>query len=122
MPLQWKIDAQERLMSVLAIGTVSRADVDGFIDAVMSNSVLAYRKYFDASQAMSSITVEDAIGLGKRFRSVHAGAVVGPLALVMPRDRGDHLERLLGMIAVADRPMRVFTNREKARLWLEGQS
>jgi hypothetical protein len=122
MPLQWTIDAQERFMSVLATGTVSRADVDGFIDAVMSNSALAYRKFFDASRAVSSMTAEETIGLGKRFRSVHTGAVVGPLALVMPRDRGDHLERMLGMIAVADRPMRVFTNREKARLWIEGQA
>jgi hypothetical protein len=122
MPLHWTIDSQERFMSVVGTGVVSRADVDGFIDAVMANVALGYCKLFDAGQATSSITADEMIELGLRFRSIHIGAVVGPLALVMPVDRGDRLERMVGMIAAANRPMRVFTKLDKAQIWIGEQA
>lgn len=121
MPVQWTIASGERLISVLGTGDVSRADIDGFLDAVMENAALGYAKLFDASQAMSSMTPADMVDLGTRFRSLHAGAVVGPLAIVMPPDRGQQLERLLGMIATADRPMRIFVDRTRARRWIADQ-
>jgi hypothetical protein len=121
MPVQWTIASGERLISVLGTGDVSRADIDGFLDAVMENAALGYAKLFDASQAMSSMTPADMVDLGTRFRSLHAGAVVGPLAIVMPPDRGKRFERLLGMIATADRPMRIFVDRTRARRWIANQ-
>jgi hypothetical protein len=122
MPVQWTISSHERLMSALATGDVTRGDVEGFIDAVVENGALGYRKLFDASHAVAAMSADEMVELGMRFRSIHAGAVVGPLALVMPADRGDRLERMLGMIAAAKRPMRVFTKLDKARLWIEEQA
>ncbi len=107
---------------MLGTGDVSRADIDGFLDAVVENAALGYAKLFDASQAMSSMTSDDMVDLGTRFRALHAGAAVGPLAVVMPPDRGKRLERLLGMIATADRPMRIFVDPTRARRWIAGQA
>jgi len=121
MPVQWTIDPEERFISVLGTGDVSRADIDRFLDAVVENAALGYRKLFDASQAMSSMTPADMVDLGTRFRALHTGAVVGPLAVVMPPDRGKRLERLLGMIATADRPMRIFVDPTRARRWIADQ-
>lgn len=43
---------------------------------------------------------------------------MGPLAVVIPDDKYYLIARVLGMLAAAKRPMRVFNNPEKARQWL----
>ncbi len=46
---------------------------------------------------------------------------MGPLAMVIPPDKGNSLDRMVGMIAAADRPMRVFRDARKARRWIDEQ-
>ena len=55
-----------------------------------------------------------------RWRSL-AAIAMGALALVLPEDRGAEAERLIGMISVADRPMRIFRDLGQATRWLDGQ-
>ncbi len=38
---------------------------------------------------------------------------------MVPQDRVERVERLLGILATADRPMRLFQDLEKARSWIE---
>jgi hypothetical protein len=108
-------------MFLRSSGIVTRAEVEELIDAIVDGGALAYDKLFDGSAARTSMTAEEMLDLGMRFRAIHSGAAVGALAVVMPVDRGDQMERMMGMIAAADRPMRVFTDLEKARAWLEKQ-
>jgi hypothetical protein len=44
---------------------------------------------------------------------------VGPLAVVVPEDKFDLIARVLGALAAADRPMRLFTDLRPARRWID---
>jgi hypothetical protein len=64
---------------------------------------------------------DELLAIGARIRSLQQGAV-GPLAFVMQKHRLARLARILGILATARRPMRLFEQPEPARRWLEGQS
>jgi len=121
MPLEWTVDLDNRAMTAVATGDVTRPEVEAFLDAIMANSALGFRKLFDASQATTSMAPEDLLALGMRMRSMHFEGPMGPLALVVPPARAEHIERMFGMIAAADRPMRIFIELTPARRWFRDQ-
>jgi hypothetical protein len=109
-------------MHAVATGEVTRPEVEGFLDAIEAHRALGYRKLFDAGQADTRMGPDDLLVLGMRMRSMHfEGQAMGPLAMVIPPDKGDSLDRMVGMIAAADRPMRVFRDARKARRWIDEQ-
>lgn len=61
------------------------------------------------------------LALGVLFRSYHVRGPVGPLAVVVADAQVDRVNRLLGILATADRPMRVFRELEPARRWIDQQ-
>ena len=119
MPLHWLIDSRAELVTIVAEGPVVAADADAYIDAVVGAGALAYRKLFDGLDGTLAMQPEELLALGVRFRSYH-GQRVGPVALVLPEDQREALSRLLGVLASADRPLRLFKTRGAARRWLEG--
>ncbi len=82
---------------------------------------MAYRKLFDATRGGTSMNAGDMLALGVRMRAFHALGPMGPLAVVMPPDKGELASRILGMLAAADRPMRVFGELAPARRWIMAQ-
>ena len=83
MGLHWFIDSRQRLIVVTAEGPVSRADIDGLLDAVTGAKALAYRKLVDATAGKFAMSAVDLLAIGVRVRSLHAGSV-GAAALVLP--------------------------------------
>jgi hypothetical protein len=122
MPLEWTINLENRAMTAVATGDVTRAEVDAYLDAIMANAALGFCKLFDASQASTSMGADDLLALGMRMRSMHFEGPMGPLAIVVPPERGEHVERMFGMIAAADRPMRIFVDLTRARRWFLDQT
>ena len=122
MSLTWTIDHDNQLMTCVAIGDVGRADVDALLDAMDSQGAMPYRKLFEASRGDTSIGIYDMLTLGWRMRSYHqTHENIGPLALVIPPDKMDLVSRVLGMLAVARRPMKVFTDPAAAERWIVKQ-
>lgn len=122
MSLTWTVDHDNQMMTSVAIGDVTRADVDAMLDAMDSEGAMPYRKLFEASRGDTAIGIYDLLVLGWRMRSYHqTHGNMGPLALVIPPDRMDLLSRVLGMLAVARRPMRVFTDPDAAQRWIVRQ-
>jgi hypothetical protein len=117
MPLYWLIDSRENLVTLTGEGHVGRADLDGWLDIVDGASLLGYRKLVDLGASTLDLTPEDMMGLGIRVRGNHSGAT-GPLALVLPPEVPDSFERLLGILAAGERPMRLFRSLPRARRWL----
>jgi hypothetical protein len=109
-------------MTAVATGDVTRIEVDAYLDAIMANAALGFCKLFDASQAHTSMVADDLLALGMRMRSMHFEGPMGPLAMVVPPVRGEQIERMLGMIAAADRPMRIFVDLIRARRWFRDQA
>ena len=119
MPLDWTIDAEAQLVVIVADGDFARRDMETLLDDLASSGAMAYRKLFDGSRGDASMGPEDMLMLGVRFRAIHARERMGPLAVVVPDHRAELVARVLGILAVADRPMRVFRAPALARRWLE---
>ncbi len=117
MPLHWLIASRERLATVTGEGTVGRTDIEQWLDVVDGAKLLPFRKMVDLSGAALDLDSEDMIVLGIRFRAHHASAM-GPLAMVLPADAPEAIERGLGILAAGDRPMRLFRSLPRARRWL----
>ena len=121
MPLYWTIDSRERLFTARAEGTVSLDDVSGFLGAVSGACGLAYRKLIDGRAGTWALTDEELLSVCVETRSYHQRGRMGALALVFTSEQTLQLARLLGVLAVADRPMKVFETPRPARRWIGEQ-
>lgn len=118
MPLHWTVQSQLKLVTAVADGEVSSADFDNFFKMIKGTNVGSWRQLYDARAARPALTFEDVHTLGVRIRAADAAQTVGPLAFVMPDPGWPQLGRLLGFLAAAKRPMRLFQDIQPARKWL----
>lgn len=119
MPLTWTIDPQLRLVTAVAKGEVTRPEVEALLDDLNARDAHRYRKLFDGEQGETTMGPIDILALGGRMRSEHRSGPMGPLAVVLPEKYATLLGPVLGMLASAKRPMRVFASAVPARRWLE---
>lgn len=127
MGLHWFIDSRERLIVLTVEGPVTRAEIDDMLDAVIGAKALGYRKLVDARMGKLALNAVDLLAIGARVRSLHASPV-GAAAIVLPGgmprdDEADEaptlVARLIGILASARRPLRLFKSVPAARRWLE---
>lgn len=122
MPLYWTIDSKEQLMTAVAEGDVTRPEFEAYLDVIDKAGLYAYRKLFDGSNADTTMGAENILAVGVRMRSANQSHAVGPLAVVVHEDKIEMISRVLGMLAAANRPMRVFHEARAARDWILKQS
>lgn len=122
MPLRWTILPHQRLFVATADGFVDLAEVNQMLDAMAAGDVHGYRKMFDGSRGDTRMSPAELLSLGVRMRSIHATRPMGPLAIVIPDNKYYLIARVLGMLAAAKRPMRVFKEPGKARQWLDSSA
>lgn len=111
-----------------AEGAVTRAEIDELLDAATGAKALAYGKLVDARAGKFVLSALDILAIGARVRSLHVGSV-GAVAIVLPsqlprEDEPDEaptlVARLIGILASAKRPLRIFKSVPAAKRWLEG--
>lgn len=120
MPLHWTIDSRLQTFVAICDGNVDLAEVNGMLDAVVGANGLGYRKLFDSTNGNTQMSAIDMLGIGVRMRALQEGdRDHGPLAIVVPDDKYALMSRVLGILAAAKRPMRVFNDAGKARKWLD---
>lgn len=119
MSLDWTIDAEARLVVIVVDGDVTRREMETLLDELIAKEAMTYRKLFDGSRGDTSMNSEELLMLGVRFRAIHAQGRMGPLAVVVAEHKAELVAQVLGMLAVADRPMRVFRAPALAHRWLE---
>lgn len=120
MPVYWKIDSEAQLFDVQCEGAVGLADLQRMLDAAAASGALHYRKLFDAQSADLSLSEDEMMTLGVRLRILQDTSL-GPLALVLRDEQAVALSRLLGILAVARRPIKVVRDAASARKWLESR-
>ncbi|MDP1966893.1 MAG: hypothetical protein Q8K93_32390 [Reyranella sp.] len=81
----------------------------------------SYRKLFDGGRGETHMEAEEILALGARMRATAERGRVGALAVVVPSAHAAALGRVLGMLAAAERPMRVFRQVGPARKWIRRQ-
>jgi stage II sporulation SpoAA-like protein len=119
MPVYWTIDSKQQLVVVTAEGDVTHADAEEYLDVIEGGGALAYRKLYDGRDGNVVMNHDEVMAVAARVRSYHHRPV-GPLAIVLPHDKAEPVARMLGVLASADRPMRLFINLGQARRWIEG--
>lgn len=119
MSVRWSIDPEKRLMTAVAAGVVMREDIEAFFDETTAAHVAPYAKLFDGSAIETTMGPEDTLALGVRMQHLHREGEMGPLAIVLPLHMMELVRRMVGILAVAARPLQVFTDVDAARTWLE---
>ncbi|GEP53337.1 hypothetical protein RSO01_05030 [Reyranella soli] len=121
MPLYWTIDSKARLFTGVAEGNVTLTDAVDLLEAMAGAKAMAYRKLFDGRAAAPTMTPDEMLSLCARIRDYHDQGMMGALALVATPEQTMVFARLLGALASAKRPIRVFTTPRQARNWIEDQ-
>lgn len=121
MPLHWTIDPQQKLVTAVAEGNVTRPEFTAFLDDLERAGAASYRKLFDGGRGDTHMDAEEILALGARMRAAAERGRVGALAVVVPPSHHVVMGRILGMLAAAERPMRVFRQVGPARKWIRGQ-
>jgi hypothetical protein len=119
MPIQWTISHPNRLVVAVCRDTVSRTDIEGYLDDVVVMDTLPYRKIFDMTHAVMVLSDDDMMALGARIRAYADLANLGPLALVASSPESYERARLFAVLADARRPLKIFSELHKARQWLD---
>jgi hypothetical protein len=119
MPLYWTIDSKARLFTAVAEGNVSLNDAIDLLDAMAGAKAMAYRKLFDGRAAIPTMTPDEMLSLCANIRSYHDRGMMGALAIVATPEQTMLFARLLGALASAKRPIKMFENPRQARNWIE---
>lgn len=119
MPGYWTIDSKQQLVVVTAEGDVTHADAEEYLNVIEGGGALACRKLYDGRGGTVVMSPDEMMAIAARFRSCHHRPV-GALAIVLPQDKAEPVARVLGVLASADRPMRLFINLAQARRWIDG--
>jgi hypothetical protein len=122
MALYWTIDSKERLFTGSGEGDIAFADAMALLDALAGAGALSYRKLFDGRAVQSSMTGEELLAVCARIRAYHELGPVGALAIVCTPEQTVEFARLLGALASADRPIKMFPGLRQARTWLDQQT
>ena len=120
MPLYWIINSRAELVSVVAEGDVPARRRHGVpARGVSGAKVTAYRKLFDGRNGTSSMSEQELLMICAEIRSHHSLGKVGALAVIANPEQTEPFARVLGALALADRPMRLFDSPTRARNWLD---
>ena len=119
MPLYWTIDSKARLFTGIAEGNVSLNDAIDLLEAMAGAKAMTYRKLFDGRAAIASMSPDELLSLCARIRSYHDQGMMGALAIIATPEQTVVFARLLGALASAKRPIKVFENPRQARNWIE---
>ncbi len=120
MPVSVVVDHQHRLVRVHAEGEVGLKDVEGFLDALIVDNAMAYRKYIDSRNAIARYTAADVVQLAARLKVYGHVDRRGAVAMVVNPQHRDLLEQFL-QLGRPQRPARTFLDPQTAELWLNEQ-
>jgi hypothetical protein len=118
MPLYWTIDSRQQLVVVTADGDVTYADAEEYLDVIEGGGALAYRKLYDGRAGNLVMNHDEMMAIAAKFRSYHHRPV-GPLAIVLLHEQAELVARVLGILASADRPLKLFTSVAPAQRWID---
>lgn len=125
MPINFTIDHDRRHVEAVCDGDVALKDIEDFLDAIVVQGAIAYRKLFDGRRAIPKYTDinEDLMLLAARI-SAYASHMErrGALALIAGDIKSQELAaRFLNLGKPASRPGRAFIDEREARRWLAEQ-
>jgi len=119
MPLHWIIDSRDKLITITAGGDVSYGNVTECLDALVGAQALGYRKLVDCAAAIFRMNKAELAALSFKVRELHGTGAMGAAAFILNIETSAPEVQLLGAIAAADRPLRLFKTQAQAKRWID---
>ncbi len=120
MPVTFTIDHAKRFVHARAEGEVRLKDIEGFLDAVVVENALPYRKLFDGRRAIGKYIDNDVMLLAARV-SVYAHIDRRGALAILTAPQYLELAACFLNLGRGDRPARSFLDEDEAINWLESQ-
>ena len=124
MPVHFTIDHDKRHVEAKAEGETGLEDIEKFLDAVVLQGALPYRKLFDGRLAIPKYVDlnNDVMMLGARM-SAYASNLErrGAVAIIAPNQEASDLAKRFINLAASKRPAKIFLSEDEARKWLAAQ-
>ena len=117
MALNWSHLAQSQLCIATGEGTVTRADIEAYLDGTIRAGAKGYAKLVDITNCTVSLDADDLESVASRLMAYGWGDRAGPVAIVVDSALNLDMAVLLKQ-RVGDRPFRIFTSAGAARAWL----
>ena len=122
MPIRFTIDHARRHVEARAEGETTLEDFENFLDAIVVQGALPYRKLFDSRQAIGRLSDDDIMMLGARMSAYTKDlGPRGAIAFIVASDAPSSFATRIVNLARSDRPAKVFRSEDQARTWLAGQ-
>jgi hypothetical protein len=122
MPVHFTIDHDKRYVEARAEGETTLEHVEEFLDAVVLQGALPYRKLFDGRLATAKYDDNDVMMLGARMSAYASNLEArGAVAFIAPNETAADLARRFINLSKSKRPARVFLAEDAARKWLAEQ-
>ena len=122
MPVRYTIDHDKRYVEARAEGEIGLDDFEEFLDAIVVQGALPYRKLIDSRGAVGKLGDDDIMMLGARMNA-YSGSLErrGAIAFIVATPAPASIPSRVINLARADRPARVFLSEDEARKWLAAQ-
>ena len=122
MPIEFTINHDKRYVEARAVGETTREDIENFLDAVVVQGALPYKKLFDGRLAIGKYDDNDVMMLGARM-SAYASNLEprGAVAIIAPNEEASDLAKRFINLAASKRPAKIFLSEDEARKWLAAQ-
>jgi hypothetical protein len=122
MPIKFTIDHDTRYVEARVEGETRLEDIESFLDAVVLEGALPYRKLFDGRLAIGVYNDNDVMMLGARMSAYAANlAPRGAVALIAANQESSDLAMRFLNLSKSNRPAKVFLAEDEAREWLAAQ-
>jgi hypothetical protein len=119
MPLHWTVSHSAKLVVASAKGDVSEAEVQRYFFDLLAQRALPYRKLFQVGAGATTLDTLMIKHFAATMRDPKLAAHLGPLAIVVDDEDASRKARRFAAGAIAERPLRIFTEAHEARRWLD---
>lgn len=119
MPIHYTIDHATRFVHARIEGIITLKDVEAFLDAIVVQDALTYRKLVDGSDGNGTYTDDDVMMLAARASAYATLARRGPLAIVPRKNTSGDLAQRFINLGKYEAPAKIFSSAEEALKWLD---
>jgi hypothetical protein len=121
MPIHIDVFHPNRIVVIVARGTITPEDVTETVRAFIEKGAVHYRKIIDVSMASADMDMERLKAIANLIRSGARAQTRGPLAFVVDKG-GNEWAHVFAEMTEKERPVKVFTSLHEARKWLDENS
>jgi hypothetical protein len=121
MPIRFTIDHTERFVHAVADGIVTLKDMLEYLDQIVVDGALPYRKLWDCNTVIYAYDDNDMMTMGARISAYANLEPRGPVAIVAITPNALEASLRFANLGGAKRPAKIFQTETEAREWLRNQ-